>query len=206
VIPLPHPRDFVAFTQTLTLSLRPSSHTAQASQNILSLYGKRIPYNLCRNLEWQICAAKGMLPGQGGFGIRFATAPKRLHTRGNKPFGQCGGWTPTGECNGGYATDDIYFLEICLLNQLCTNNHELFELEVGQFFVCQLDEARFWELKEILLTPPTSGDERCPANYHYCQVSEVDSNPAAHQNYAPGVYLSIPVLYAYVEAPFRAGK
>lgn len=144
----------------------------EASQNILSLYGKRIPYNLCRNLEWQICAAKGMLPGQGGFGIRFATAPKRLHTRGNKPFGQCGGWTPTGECNGGYATDDIYFLEICLLNQLCTNNHELFDLEVGQFFVCQLDEARFWELKEILLTPPTSGDERCPANYHYCPGNE----------------------------------
>lgn len=34
--------------------------------NILSLYGSQVPYNICRNTEWQICAAKGTLPGQGG--------------------------------------------------------------------------------------------------------------------------------------------
>lgn len=27
----------------------------RASKNILSLYGDRVPYNLCRNLEWQAC-------------------------------------------------------------------------------------------------------------------------------------------------------
>ena len=36
----------------------------KASLNILSLYGDRVPYNICRNLEWQVCAAKGLLPGQ----------------------------------------------------------------------------------------------------------------------------------------------
>ena len=53
----------------------------------------QVPYNLCRNLEWQVCAAKGKLPGQGGRGIRFAIEPGRLDTDGDKPFAQCGGWS-----------------------------------------------------------------------------------------------------------------
>ena len=149
-----------------------------ANQNILSLYGKRIPYNVCRNLEWQVCAAKGWLPSQGNTGIRFATAPNSLHTHGWKPFGKCGGWTPTGKCDGGYATDDIFFLEVCLLNQICVNGHELFELKVGQPFYCQFDDARFIELKEILLRPPIDGDTWCPANYHFCPGDERHSNKA----------------------------
>ena len=45
----------------------PSGHAiscVRANVNILSLYGERIPYNTCRNVEWQICAARGTLPGQ----------------------------------------------------------------------------------------------------------------------------------------------
>jgi len=59
-----------------------------ANLNILSLYGDRLPYNLCRNLEWMTCAAKGLLPGQGWGGqvsraggsreIRFAFRPSDL--------------------------------------------------------------------------------------------------------------------------------
>lgn len=30
-----------------------------AAINILQLGGSRVPYNLCRNLEWQTCAARG---------------------------------------------------------------------------------------------------------------------------------------------------
>jgi|EP00966_Prymnesium_polylepis_P230188 hypothetical protein len=42
---------------------------------------------------------------------------------GDKPLGQCRGWRPAGAggCNDGYATDDIYFLEVCLYNQICEN-------------------------------------------------------------------------------------
>lgn len=51
---------------------------ARANFNILSLYGTKILYNLCRNFEWQLCAAKGALPGQGNKDITFAVAPKDL--------------------------------------------------------------------------------------------------------------------------------
>jgi hypothetical protein len=57
--------------------------------NILSLYGFSTPYNLCRNLEWQLCAAMGKLPGQRSRTILFSLPPNQLDTNphGRKPFG-----------------------------------------------------------------------------------------------------------------------
>ena len=67
----------------------------RAGFNILSLYGERVPYNICRNLEWQVCAAKGLLPGQGGRTIIFGKRPGDLDPsrKGGKPLGTCGGWS-----------------------------------------------------------------------------------------------------------------
>lgn len=67
-----------------------------ANLNILSLYGDAVPYNICRNLEWQVCAAKGLLPGQNSPVMVFARAPKTLDPdpSGGKPLGMCGGWRP----------------------------------------------------------------------------------------------------------------
>ena len=62
-----------------------------------SLFGSRVPYNVCRNLEWQRRAqSDGRLPGQGSAGIRFAKAPRTLDASGSsgKPFDGCCGWLP----------------------------------------------------------------------------------------------------------------
>ena len=76
----------------------------QANVNILSLYGELIPYNSCRNVEWQICAARGTLPGQGGPTIRFAKAPNTLDpVSGEHPIGSCSGYAPEG-CAFGFAS------------------------------------------------------------------------------------------------------
>jgi len=130
-----------------------------ANVNILSLYGDRVPYNICRNLEWQSCTARGWLPGQQSSIIRFATAPKSLDPSGTsgKPLGQCRGWLPDRKPKGGiygYATDDIFYLEVCLFSQLCANGHEVFDLNVGDEFFCQFSEERFRELQELLERPP----------------------------------------------------
>ena len=127
--------------------------------NILALYGTRLQYNVCRNLEWQVCAARGELPGQRGPHVVFAVAPKTLDPGPNspRPFGQCRGWREWGsehDCSRGYATDDIFFLEVCIFNQICTNNHELFELEVGQQWQCEFSASRFRELEALLLETP----------------------------------------------------
>ncbi|KAL1498677.1 hypothetical protein AB1Y20_013989 [Prymnesium parvum] len=139
-----------------------------ANLNILSLYGDRVPYNLCRNLEWMTCAARGLLPGQayggersrpgGSSTIRFAFAPGDLDPTGKAhPLGRCSGWRPpdarTG-CSDGYATDDIFYLEVCIFNQICSNGEEIFGLEVGQPFHCDLSSQRFYELKRIVMEPP----------------------------------------------------
>lgn len=54
-----------------------------ANMNILNLIAGRVPYNLCRNLEWQVCAATGKLPGQPISGhMFFADPPSSLDPSG----------------------------------------------------------------------------------------------------------------------------
>jgi len=135
-----------------------------ASLNILSIFGERVPYNLCRNFEWQSCAVRGLLPGQRSNIIRFATPPIDLDPTGlesGKPLGQCRGWLPPVRPRGwnfGYATDDVFFLEVCLFNQLCRNGDELFSLGVGEGFQCDYDPYSATELQKLLLEGHESPD------------------------------------------------
>ena len=137
----------------------------KANVNILSLYGPIIPYNTCRNIEWQICAAKGTLPGQkavehhGGV-IQFAKAPKTLRPSGRPhPLGSCDGYAPKG-CINGYASSDIFFLESCFYSMMCSNREELWNLDVGDDFVCEMDYSGFTRMRDLVLNampgPPSA--------------------------------------------------
>lgn len=142
-----------------------------ANRNILSLYGQRLPYNICRNLEWQVCAAQGRLPSQGGRTIVFAIAPGTLDPSGatGKPLGQCKGWVPGQRPAGGvygYATDDIFYLELCLLNQICRNGERIFNLRAGEEFTCDYSSARFRDLQRLLLTPAAPPPPQAKRCYH----------------------------------------
>ena len=139
-------------------------HCTRANLNLLNLVAgtddkDRIPYNICRNLEWQVCAATGSLPGQEVPNIKFSVAPKDMDINGVvHSLGTCAGWRP-GEppkTEGGifgFTNDDIYFMEVCLFNQLCANNEEMFKVEAGELFVCDFSPARFAELEAIIRTP-----------------------------------------------------
>lgn len=50
-------------------------------------------------------------------------------------------------------------IQVCLFNQICKNGDELFELDVGEFFVCDVDEDGFDELEKILMVPPMQQTE-----------------------------------------------
>ena len=60
-----------------------------------------------------MCAAKGLLPGQGSRAIKFARAPKTVSLDGYPRFGECSGYTNR-PCSkrSGFANDDIYYLEV----------------------------------------------------------------------------------------------
>ena len=113
--------------------------------------------SICRNLEWQVCAAKGELPGQVNPHIVFATAPNSLVLdSGHQPLDRCGGWVPPKVRRKGavgWANDDIYFLEVCLFNQICSNGPDLFRLGVGEQFTCDFSTDGFDELRLILSHP-----------------------------------------------------
>ena len=135
--------------------------------NILSLYGWRVPYNICRNLEWQTCAAKGLIPGQKDRKIVFAIEPRGVTPDGSngRKLGVCGGWTPAKTPIGGafgYATEDIFYLEICLFHHICRNGNELFQLGVGDPFVCDFSQEAFDELEVMLSQTPRPADPPDP--------------------------------------------
>ena len=126
----------------------------KASYNILNLFGG-IPYNTCRNFEWQLCAALGELPGQNTRVIEFARAPKAVSMSGWPRFGTCSGYTNAAcdvQHGVGFANDDIYYLEACLFSQVCSNNEELFAVEKGQDFICEVNKAGIIELQGWLTT------------------------------------------------------
>ena len=136
-----------------------ANNCIRSNLNILSLYDGT--YNICRNLEWMVCAAKGKLPGQRTDTILFAKAPKELDPSpvGSKPFGRCSGFREPEHpelngCDVGYATDDIFYLETCIYNQICDNHDELFRLRVGKPFHCQLNQTKYIEMQHWLLAKP----------------------------------------------------
>ena len=79
--------------------------------------------------------------------MHFADAPKLLDTHND--FWEGGEWVTR------YSVGDVYYLEVCMLSQLCANANELFSVKVGEYFECELEQGRFAELKAILTTPFT---------------------------------------------------
>jgi len=123
--------------------------------NILSLYGEEIPYSVCRNLEWQVCAAKGTLPGQKSSTIIFSMPPKDLQVQGGDfPLGSCSSYAPFG-CGGGYASGDIFYLEVCVYDAMCANRNAMWALNAGDPWHCELDYWGFKEFFEKILNTPS---------------------------------------------------
>ena len=122
-----------------------ASRCVDANENVLRVMGG---WNMCVNLQWQTCAVKGLLHGQGaGRQMRFSIAPNALDlTLFHNPPRGC----VNGDCRQGYAVSDVYYVEVCVLSHICANRDELFTLGVGDLFTCNLDEAAFRELRRML--------------------------------------------------------
>ena len=128
-----------------------------AGYNMLNLFGGDVQYNTCRNFEWQVCAALGKLPGQNSRDIVFARAPKTLQFGEDTwpTFGHCSGYTNTWcDWDHGFANADIFYLEVCLFSQVCSNADELFRVDTGSWFRCNFDRSGFDALREMLLEGP----------------------------------------------------
>ena len=76
----------------------------------------------------------------------------------------------------GYTTDDIFYLETCLLNEICSNTDDLFSVDYGEPFECQFSEDGFNELQRLLL----SGHHE-PADATQCEAGKtcLDTSPRA---------------------------
>lgn len=142
----PHARDFDGdFNDEL------AHRCVAANQNILRLLSPRVGWNMCQNLDWVLCAVQGKLPGQGTRDMHFATAPKDLDFRVFEDPGRGKAWWMEPH-EKHFAVSDVYFAEVAILQQICSNSPQLFTVEQGDVFVCNLDTAAFQALAHALLS------------------------------------------------------
>ena len=98
-------------------------------------------WNMCRNAEWMVCVIQGKASwgGNGDPTILFSLAPKNVDTVDfdSRP--------------NFYSENDIYLLEVCTLNEMCSNYEEIFTIQVGAPFRCQFDQDRWRQAKQDLL-------------------------------------------------------
>ena len=109
-----------------------------ASYNVMRL--PRRQWTICTNYEFIACAARGLLPGQGNKGVVFTAPPGSLFTRdlhANKL--------------DGFTMEDVFYLELCVLSELCSNGADLFSREANEPFLCETSESRFTALGETLM-------------------------------------------------------
>jgi len=104
----------------------PGNACRRAGINILRING----WNMCRNTEWMMCVAQKKVGSVRGE-IVFSLAPGSLDI-------------DVFNANpNGYQENDIYYLEACVLNEMCSNGEEIFAAGVGDTFVCDYDRARW---------------------------------------------------------------
>jgi hypothetical protein len=99
--------------------------------NVLALFSQAPSYDLCRNLEWLVCAARGALPGQAGRGILADPPPQRVRIDALWHHSALRGSALR------YSSYAVYPLEVCILSALCSNRAELFRLGPDQPFRCR---------------------------------------------------------------------
>ena len=109
-------------------------------------------WNMCRNLQWMMCAVQGRLAPQykssrsappNGGEIVFSLAPKDLEL---KPFNE----NAYPRCCGDYAENDIYYLEVCVLSEICANSDEMWRAVMGDTFRCQVSIEKYRSMQDAL--------------------------------------------------------
>ena len=116
-----------------------------ANKNILRLLASRLPWNMCQNVHWLMCAIRGQLPGQHTRMVHFATAPKALDV--DKLERNAYKIAPGHK----YAENDVFYLEVCMLDAVCRNRAHLFSLAPGELFECDFDDEAYVELTNALI-------------------------------------------------------
>ena len=119
-----------------------------AQRNVLRLMTGG--WTMCQNLEWQMCALQGKLPGQGSDTISFATPPRDLQLEWwndptTHPTYPCDVWARTCDPNA-FTVGDVYFAEVMITYTICENRARLFDLDVDERFQCNVDVEAYRNL------------------------------------------------------------
>ncbi len=86
----------------------------------------------------------------------FANAPSRLPVHpwvADDRRADCSG---AANSSAGYTVRDVFFLELCVFRQICSNGADVFRLRAGEPFHCRFSHKGFTELQNLLLSCSSS--------------------------------------------------
>ena len=69
---------------------------------------------------------------------------------GDFPLGDCNSYAPLG-CANGYASGDIFYLEVCVYDMMCSNRNEMWALNPGDPWACEMEYAGYKQLYQWVL-------------------------------------------------------
>jgi len=115
-----------------------AAECSRANENVLRV--READWNVCVNAQWQACAATGHLPGQESNIMHFVTPPSSLMLEALE-----------GSKVDGYRMEDVYYLELCVLNEICENGGDIFGTQPDDSFRCRHSPARFDAFRELML-------------------------------------------------------
>lgn len=126
---------------------------SRANRNILrvsALWLRKTSWDMCKNLEWVACAARGALPHQGPT-IHFATPPSRMDPRDADAFREYKQnilrWSAHYEIDT--LSWSFFAVELCVFVLVCDNADELWTLSRGNPFVCAVSNAGKTRLRGV---------------------------------------------------------
>lgn len=114
----------------------PTAPCHNAGYNILRMASNE--WNMCRNVEWMFCLIQSRA-GVGNGEIIFTLAPASLNI------------DDFNSRSTSYIEDDIYYAEVCVLNEICRNRDDLWGAEIGDRFRCSIDRERWFHLGRAMM-------------------------------------------------------
>ena len=94
-------------------------------------------WDMCDNTRWLMCAVNGRACYDANFIPRSNCNPNILLTHSSR-------LAPTAAPNDKLSEDHIFTMELCMLNEMCSNGHELFRRKkILEEFRCHFDNTKW---------------------------------------------------------------
>ena len=82
--------------------------------------------------------------------VHVPLPPVSQVTGGDFSLGSCRAYAPRG-CTQGYASSDVFFLETCVFDAMCSNRESMWKIRAGEHWHCDMEWDGYERLGRLVL-------------------------------------------------------